>query len=110
MFIRTLAQKIANNFNYNLLQVSIDDNADTILQNISKFSNKEEAIVIDGNFPSHLLRQTLIASSKRLDVPCKCIHLTTPIEIAKHLNAFRNVSIFSKLEYFPITNSKYKLL
>lgn len=48
-------------------------------------------VIIDGHFPSTLRRQQVNSLAKQKSILCSCILLDVSFDVAKHLNALKNV-------------------
>jgi len=59
--------------------------------------NNGTSVVIDNTNAQRKTRALYISQAKKLHIPVRCFHFTTSEEVAKHLNMFREVTLFLSL-------------
>ena len=50
---------------------------------------KGKSVVIDNTNPGRDARENFISIAKEMNIPIRCVHVNTDIELVKHLNLFR---------------------
>lgn len=72
-----------------------------------------KSVVVDNTNPSKEARKPYIEVAKKAGVPARCFHFQTPLDLAKHLNMYRQIETAGKTRRIPdvgynVYKSKYE--
>lgn len=89
----TIAKRFETGHGY--CRVSNDDlgNKAKCLKVASAALSKKQSVVVDNTNPGPDTRAEWSAMAKQFGASLRCIHLDTPLEVARHLNLYREASI-----------------
>ena len=62
---------------------------------------KKKSVVIDNTNPSKEARKVFVDLAKKHNIPVRCFHFQTSLELAHHLNMFRQIHSGGKIRRVP---------
>lgn len=60
-----------------------------------------KSVVVDNTNPAKSARAPFVALAKKMSLPCRCIWMQTPLELAHHLNLYRQSQTLGKIRRVP---------
>jgi len=74
---------------------------DKCLKSAQNALNSEKSVIIDNTNPAKESRKAYIDIAKNAKVPVRCFHFETPLDLAKHMNMYRQLITSGKIRRVP---------